>query len=104
MVSDTNSSQRSVTNFTTYSHRILHDARASGGVGQIMYKEIKKVGIAGAGTMGASMAETFARHSYNVILFDISEDALEKAMHSIRVSQRAKWTRAWLRKTNQMHA
>ena len=41
-------------------------------------REIKKIAIAGAGTMGASMAETFAKFGYEVVCYDIFEAALEK--------------------------
>lgn len=50
-------------------------------------KDISKIAIAGAGTMGASMAETFAKFKYDVILFDISEDALQKAARLIEINQ-----------------
>lgn len=50
-------------------------------------KNILKVAIAGSGTMGASMAETFAKFKYDVILFDISEIALKKAAKLIEINQ-----------------
>lgn len=50
-------------------------------------KEIKLIGIAGSGTMGASMAETFAKFNYNVVLYDIAEEALEKARRLIEINQ-----------------
>jgi len=39
-------------------------------------KEIKKIGIAGAGTMGSGIAQIFARKGYNVVMTDISEEIL----------------------------
>jgi 3-hydroxybutyryl-CoA dehydrogenase len=42
--------------------------------------EIKSVGIVGAGQMGNGIAHVMALAGYNVILNDISEDALKKAM------------------------
>lgn len=51
-------------------------------------KEIRKVAIAGAGTMGASMAETFAKFGYEVVLYDIFDTALEKAKALIDLNQR----------------
>ncbi|MGI6766909.1 MAG: 3-hydroxyacyl-CoA dehydrogenase family protein [Lentihominibacter sp.] len=50
-------------------------------------KSISLVGIAGSGTMGASMAETFAKFGYSVIIYDISTDALEKARSLIEINQ-----------------
>ena len=50
-------------------------------------REIKTVAIAGAGTMGASMAETFAKFGYDVISYDIFEAALEKAEKLISINQ-----------------
>lgn len=51
-------------------------------------REIKKVAIAGAGTMGASMAAIFARFGYDVILYDIFPAALEKAKNLIALNQK----------------
>lgn len=50
-------------------------------------KAIKTVGVAGAGTMGASMAEQFAKCGYDVIMSDINPAALEKAKELIRINQ-----------------
>ena len=50
-------------------------------------REIKTVAIAGAGTMGASMAETFAKFGYDVISYDIFEAALERAEKLISINQ-----------------
>lgn len=44
---------------------------------------IKKITIAGAGTMGYSMAEIFARKGYDVILWNHREQTLEKAKSKI---------------------
>lgn len=41
--------------------------------------EIKNIVIAGAGTMGYSMAQIFARYQYHVIVYDLSDKALENA-------------------------
>jgi len=40
---------------------------------------IKKIGIAGAGTMGAGIAQVFAQAGFDVILFDLNETTLNKA-------------------------
>lgn len=41
---------------------------------------VNKVMVVGAGTMGNGIAHTFAQHGFDIILFDISEDALSKAL------------------------
>lgn len=50
-------------------------------------RTIKKIAVAGAGTMGSSMAETFAKFGYEVVLYDIFEQALEKAERLIGINQ-----------------
>ena len=40
--------------------------------------EFKKVGIAGAGLMGASMSQIFAKYGYDVTVYDAFETSLEK--------------------------
>lgn len=42
-------------------------------------KKIKNISIAGAGTMGASLAKIFSENSYDVMLYDISSISLENA-------------------------
>ncbi|NMA49634.1 MAG: hypothetical protein GX947_07695 [Tissierellia bacterium] len=37
---------------------------------------MKKIGIAGAGTMGAGIAQMFSRKDYKVVLTDVSEEFL----------------------------
>lgn len=49
--------------------------------------EIRKIGVAGAGTMGSSLAETFSKFGYEVYLFDIAEKQLEKAKALISLNQ-----------------
>ena len=44
---------------------------------------INKVGIAGAGAMGAGIAQVFAQAGFQVILFDIQTTQLEKAKTQI---------------------
>ena len=46
--------------------------------------EIKKIGVVGAGQMGNGIAHVFAAAGYDVLMHDISEDALDKAMGIIR--------------------
>ena len=45
--------------------------------------DIKKVGIIGAGTMGNGIAHTFALSEYDVVLVDVKEEFLEKALSTI---------------------
>lgn len=40
---------------------------------------IKKIGIAGAGTMGSGIAQIFGRKGYKVVITDISEEVLDKS-------------------------
>ncbi len=44
---------------------------------------IKKVGIIGSGLMGNGIAHVFALHNYNVVLYDVSQNQLEKALKTI---------------------
>jgi len=46
----------------------------------------KKVLVAGAGTMGAGIAQVFAATGYRVALFDISKDILDRAVAKIEKS------------------
>lgn len=52
-------------------------------------KDIHRVLLAGAGVMGSSFAQIFAKHGYEVVLYDISEASLEKARGVIAVNQQA---------------
>lgn len=49
--------------------------------------EIRKTGVAGAGTMGSSLAETFAKFGYDVYLYDIADKQLERAKALIGLNQ-----------------
>lgn len=51
--------------------------------------KIVRVVLAGSGVMGASFAQIFARHGFEVALYDIARDALDKAAGLIEVNQRA---------------
>ena len=44
---------------------------------------IKTVGVLGAGTMGNGIAHAFARAGYNVILRDVEQRFLDRAMETI---------------------
>ncbi|HZK02774.1 MAG TPA: 3-hydroxyacyl-CoA dehydrogenase family protein [Anaerovoracaceae bacterium] len=54
-----------------------------------MNNNIKTVAIAGAGTMGASMAGMFSKFGYEVILTDVSTMAIDNAMQSIKKDSEA---------------
>jgi len=45
--------------------------------------DIKKVGVVGGGTMGNGIAHVFALKGYNVVLVDLSQELLDKAMATI---------------------
>jgi 3-hydroxybutyryl-CoA dehydrogenase len=45
--------------------------------------EIKRAGVVGAGTMGNGIAHVFAMSGYDVVLMDVSEDFLSKAIAAI---------------------
>lgn len=47
-------------------------------------KEIKKVGVVGAGTMGKGIAHVFAIYDYSVTLVDIDEKILQGAMDKLK--------------------
>lgn len=51
--------------------------------------EIKKIGIAGAGLMGASMSQIFAHHGYDVVVYDAFESAPEKGKRLVELNQAA---------------
>ncbi|MBU5440254.1 3-hydroxyacyl-CoA dehydrogenase family protein [Tissierella sp. MSJ-40] len=48
-------------------------------------EDIKKIGIAGAGTMGSGIAQIFARKGYEVVMTDISEEFLEKSKKLVSI-------------------
>jgi 3-hydroxybutyryl-CoA dehydrogenase len=48
-----------------------------------MENSIQKITVVGAGTMGNGIAHVFARYNFEVVLTDISEKALEKALMTI---------------------
>ena len=50
-------------------------------------RAISRVAIAGAGTMGYSLAQAFARFGYDVTLYDLFPAALEKAKGLIALNQ-----------------
>lgn len=48
------------------------------------------IGIAGAGTMGASMCQIFAEYGYQVVLYTRSQKTLDKAKELILLNQKTK--------------
>ena len=48
---------------------------------------IKKIAVAGAGTMGSGIAQVFAQRGYKVVVTDVSEKYLENAKKNILVNQ-----------------
>lgn len=51
--------------------------------------DMKKIGIAGAGIMGSSIAQIFARNNFQVILYDIEVEFLERSKNLISLNQKA---------------
>lgn len=51
--------------------------------------QIKKVGIAGAGLMGASMSQIFAKFGYDVTIYDAFDAAIEKGKNLVKINQEA---------------
>lgn len=52
--------------------------------------EIKKIGVLGAGTMGAGIAQVSIEAGYNVVLIDIAPGVVEKAVNGLNKA----WTKA----------
>lgn len=48
-------------------------------------EDIKKIGIAGAGTMGSGIAQIFARKGYEVVVTDIKEEFLENSKRLVSI-------------------
>lgn len=49
----------------------------------MMLESIKKIAVIGAGTMGQGIAQVCAMANYKVLLFDVNETMLQKALKSI---------------------
>jgi len=49
--------------------------------------DIQRIVVAGAGTMGASMAQIFAKCGYDVVLYDIAEAAIQRGRNLVKVNQ-----------------
>ncbi|MGB4439552.1 MAG: 3-hydroxyacyl-CoA dehydrogenase family protein, partial [Sedimentibacter sp.] len=51
-------------------------------------EDIKKIGIAGGGTMGSGIAQIFAQNGYEVVVTDIAEKFLENTKRIILLNQK----------------
>ena len=60
--------------------------------------EIKSVGVVGAGQMGNGIAHVFALSGYDVLLNDISQEALDRGLATIRknLERHARPSARWL--------
>ncbi|MDR0489661.1 MAG: 3-hydroxyacyl-CoA dehydrogenase family protein, partial [Oscillospiraceae bacterium] len=47
----------------------------------------ERITIAGAGVMGASIAQTYAQHGYSVTIYDIFPEGLRKGEELIKLNQ-----------------
>lgn len=54
-----------------------------------MGEAISRIAVAGAGVMGTSIAQLFARYGYSVSIYDISESALAKCREMMLLNQDA---------------
>jgi 3-hydroxybutyryl-CoA dehydrogenase len=61
---------------------------------------IKRVGVAGAGAMGAGIAQVFAQAGFDVVLFDVSAEQLEKAKVEIAKNLAGAVAKGKLRETD----
>ncbi|MCB1893506.1 MAG: NAD(P)-binding domain-containing protein, partial [Rhodocyclaceae bacterium] len=43
----------------------------------------RKIGVVGAGTMGNGIAQAFAQAGFDVVMSDVAQAALERAMNTI---------------------
>lgn len=51
-----------------------------------MFEDIKKIGVVGAGTMGNGIAHVFSLKGFSVVLIDISDEILRKAIETIKTN------------------
>lgn len=61
---------------------------------------IKNIGVLGAGQMGNGIAHVFAQFGYQVVLFDIAQAQLDKALNTIgqnleRQAKKGRFRRRW---------
>jgi len=55
---------------------------------ELKVQDIKSVAIAGAGVMGSSIAQIFAKYGYNVTVYDIKDDFLARSKTLIAINQK----------------
>src|ERR1700744_3712606 len=60
----------------------LHHGRSE----TVMPQEPRNVGVIGCGTMGSGIAQTFAWAGYDVVLRDLGQEPLDRAIRSISTS------------------
>ena len=48
---------------------------------------IRTVAVIGSGTMGAGIAEVAASHGHQVLIYDISSDAISRAIDGIQIGR-----------------
>src|SRR5271157_5252307 len=69
------------------SHSISKDGAEGRDVRRLhMVEGVKKIGVVGAGTMGAGVAEAFAAAGFPVVLRDIAQGPLDRGMGTIKKS------------------
>ncbi len=51
-------------------------------------EDIKKIGVAGGGTMGSGIAQIFAQNGYDVVVVDLAEKFLENTKRIIHLNQK----------------
>ncbi len=64
-------------------------ARIPGMSREVKLREIRKVGVVGAGTMGGGIAMTFANAGFPVTLLEVGEEALKRGLGLIRKNYEA---------------
>jgi 3-hydroxybutyryl-CoA dehydrogenase len=72
--------------------------------GMMQVADVKRVGVIGSGTMGNGIAQVFAQSGREVVMVDVKEDFLKKAMATIeknlgRMVKKEKMTEAQSRET-----
>jgi 3-hydroxybutyryl-CoA dehydrogenase len=56
--------------------------------GKMKLQDIKKIGVAGGGTMGSGIAQVFAQKGYPVVVTDLEERFLENTKRIIQLNQK----------------
>src|ERR1700692_2097959 len=63
--------------------KIRSEREATRTGGEIDSMDMTQVGVVGAGTMGNGIAHVFAREGYSVVLCDVEQRFLERALEAI---------------------